>query len=155
MPQGRFQRCGVWDTCCEFSLPICFLTNWKMNEYVYISSTCPTQVGDWLGRVICSLSKALAISRSESVSVLAASFPWPRQTLPPILSAFLPGSGYAQHGQQPYNMWHSPAHKVLLSLVLSLLCFEGLMCRGCLRFSPFCQTLYKLRAGPEGIDPLF
>lgn len=124
-----------------------------MDEYVYISSTCLTQVGDQLGRVICSLSRALAISRCDSLSFLAARFPWPLPAFPSCLirlSAWL----------RLCSAWPAAPLHVCTALltgpflpVLSLLCFEGLMCGGGPGFSPFCWPLSESRS--EGVGSLF
>lgn len=108
MPRRRFQEFGVWDTCCEFSLPTCFLTNWKMNEHVYISSTCLTQAGDQLGKLICSLSKAPAISSLSLFLFLGCQVPLVLPDFPSCLISLSPGSGCAQYSQQPHCMCARP-----------------------------------------------
>lgn len=154
MPQRRFQEFWIWDTCCEFSLPTWFLTNWKMNEHVYISSTCLTQAGDQLGRLICSLSRAPAISSLwVSFSFLAARFLWSCQTFPPVSSASLLAQAVLSIASSPTACMHGLAHEVSPFLVLSLLSSVGLMFRG-LRLSPFCWPLSELRADPDGVGSL-
>lgn len=126
MPQGMLQRFGIWDAYCHFSLPICFSTDWKTtSECVYIFSSCLTQAEEQLGRRICSLSQALAISpECLSLSWLPGPLSPARPFLlaSPALSEDL-GLDCAQHDQQHpphvfFNAHTIPSLPLLLPLVL-------------------------------------
>lgn len=123
------QRVGIWDAHCHFSLPICFSTDWKTtNERVYIFSSCLTQAEEQLGRRICSLSQALAVS-PECLSL--SWLPGPL-ALPDLSSSShqpsprARGLSGAQHDQQPHHVFCN-AHTISpLPLFLSLVLFGSM-----------------------------
>lgn len=156
----RWRECFidlVLGTChCHFSLSICFSTDWKTtNEQVYIFSGCFTQVWNQPGRGVCSLSKALAVSPSVSLSL--SQLPGPLHPAKSLLIVSPPHSlGFSlfSTGQQPHHMFCIAHTHPSLLLLLSFVLFWRRRCRGSLGFIPF-HSPSELGAGADFICSYF